>query len=79
MDPDLLGSILIVPYLFVPAEYEACNGQTLNVRGHEALFDLLGTHDNLGDPLIGSLLLKSTNQRAYVAHRRPGALPQPEK
>ena len=43
MDPDLLGAILLVPYYYVPADYDACNGKSLPVKGNERLFGLIGT------------------------------------
>jgi microcystin-dependent protein len=42
MNPLLLGSLLLLPYDFVPEEFEACEGQ-LYPTGYSALFELLGT------------------------------------
>lgn len=41
MDP-LLGSILLVPYEFIPQYWAECNGQPLSIRNNEALFSLIG-------------------------------------
>lgn len=43
MDPDLLGAILLVPYSFIPEDYEECSGKALNRDRHDRLFDLIGT------------------------------------
>ena len=39
----LLGSLLLVPYNFVPHGFLACNGQLLQIMQYQALFALLGT------------------------------------
>ena len=39
----LLGSLLLVPYDFVPVHYAACQGQILPIQSNLALFSLLGT------------------------------------
>jgi len=38
----LLGSLLLLPYTFVPQDWEACEGQLVPTRYSE-LFKLLGT------------------------------------
>jgi microcystin-dependent protein len=38
-----LGSILLVPYNFVPARWAPCNGALISLRENTALFSLLGT------------------------------------
>jgi microcystin-dependent protein len=42
MDPVLLGSLLLIPYDFVPVDFEACDG-ALYPTGYDDLFKLLGT------------------------------------
>lgn len=37
-----LGSILLVPYNFVPAGWVECNGSLLSIREYAALYSLLG-------------------------------------
>lgn len=39
----LLGSLLLIPYDFVPAHFTACQGQVLPIQSNPALFSLLGT------------------------------------
>jgi len=39
----LLGSITLFPYGFVPKGWRACDGQSLNISHHSALFAILGT------------------------------------
>ena len=42
--PDVfLGSLLLVPYNFVPNGWALCNGQLLLINQNTALFSLLGT------------------------------------
>ena len=42
--PDVfLGSMLLVPYNFVPNGWALCNGQLLQITQNTALFSLLGT------------------------------------
>lgn len=41
MDP-LVGSIILVPYTFTPEYWADCNGQSLSIRDHQALFSLIG-------------------------------------
>ena len=38
-----LGSMLLVPYNFVPTGWALCNGQLLHISQNTALFSLLGT------------------------------------
>ncbi len=38
-----LGSLLLVPYNFVPIGWALCNGQLLLIDQYAALFSLLGT------------------------------------
>jgi microcystin-dependent protein len=42
MNPDYIGSLLLLPYDFVPAGFAACEGQ-LYPKRYESLFKLLGT------------------------------------
>jgi microcystin-dependent protein len=42
MNPLFLGSLLLLPYSFVPEDFEACSGQ-LYPTGYRSLFELLGT------------------------------------
>jgi microcystin-dependent protein len=42
MDPWLLGSLLLLPYHFVPEGFENCAGQKIPI-GDGQLFKLLGT------------------------------------
>lgn len=42
MDP-LIGSILLVPYNFVPEGWLPCDGRSIPVKHNEALYSLLGT------------------------------------
>lgn len=42
MNPVFLGSLLLLPYSFVPEDFEACEGQ-LYPTGYRSLFELLGT------------------------------------
>ncbi len=42
MDPVLLGSLLLLPYDFVPEDWEACAGQLFPTQ-YGALYELLGT------------------------------------
>jgi microcystin-dependent protein len=39
----LLGSLLLVPYDFTPAEFAECDGATMDINGNTALFSLLYT------------------------------------
>lgn len=39
----LLGTIVLLPFRFIPQGYAACNGQLLGIRQYQALFSLLGT------------------------------------
>lgn len=41
-DSQLLGSLLLVPYDFVPQYFETCAGQILPIKSNLALFALLG-------------------------------------
>jgi microcystin-dependent protein len=36
------GSMLLVPYNFVPTGWAACNGQTLPIADNQALFSIIG-------------------------------------
>ena len=36
-----IGSLLLVPYNFVPQGWAACNGQTMQIVQNQALFSLL--------------------------------------
>jgi microcystin-dependent protein len=38
-----LGSLLLVPYNFVPVGWALCNGQILQISQNTALFSLIGT------------------------------------
>jgi microcystin-dependent protein len=38
-----LGSLLLVPYNFVPQYFAACNGQLIQIAQNSALFSLIGT------------------------------------
>jgi microcystin-dependent protein len=40
----LLGSLLLVPYDYAPAEFAACDGAKLPIDSNGALFSLLGTN-----------------------------------
>ena len=42
MNPEFLGSLLLLPYDFVPEDWESCEGQ-LYPTGYSSLFELLGT------------------------------------
>jgi len=42
MDP-FLGEIRLFPYSYVPKEWAACDGSTLQINQNQALFALLGT------------------------------------
>lgn len=42
-DAQLLGSVLLIPYDFVPVYFDRCNGQLLLINNHLTLFSLLGT------------------------------------
>jgi microcystin-dependent protein len=42
MNPEFLGSLLLLPYDFVPEDFESCDGQ-LYPTGYSSLFELLGT------------------------------------
>lgn len=39
----LIGSIVLLPYTFVPQGFYQCNGQLLSVNANQVLFSLLGT------------------------------------
>lgn len=39
----LLGSLLLVPYTFVPVDFAACDGALVPISTNEALFSLIGT------------------------------------
>ncbi|MFZ0681508.1 MAG: phage tail protein [Candidatus Cybelea sp.] len=41
-DTQLLGSLLLIPYDFVPLSFEKCAGQVLPIASNPALFTLLG-------------------------------------
>jgi microcystin-dependent protein len=41
-DTQLLGSLLLIPYDFVPLSFEKCAGQVLPIPSNPALFTLLG-------------------------------------
>jgi microcystin-dependent protein len=41
--PWLLGSLLLLPYDFVPEDFDECTGQLLPVKDNDKLFKLLGT------------------------------------
>lgn len=41
-DAVLLGSLLLIPYDFVPAYFDRCDGQLLLIKLHLTLFSLLG-------------------------------------
>jgi microcystin-dependent protein len=44
-----IGEIILVAFDFVPSEFMLCNGQTLQIQSHQALFSLLGiTHGGNG-------------------------------
>ena len=38
-----IGQILLVPYNFCPKDWAYCDGRTLQISNHNALFSLLGT------------------------------------
>jgi microcystin-dependent protein len=42
VDAQLLGSLLLIPYDFVPGHFEKCAGQLLPIKSNLALFTLLG-------------------------------------
>lgn len=41
-DAQLLGSLLLIPYDFVPVYFERCDGQLLLINSHLTLYSLLG-------------------------------------
>jgi microcystin-dependent protein len=41
MEP-FLGSILLVPYTFIPERWAPCNGAVLSIARYTALYSLLG-------------------------------------
>lgn len=41
-DEVLLGSLMLVPYDFVPEHFEACAGQTIPIGSNPALYSLIG-------------------------------------
>ncbi len=44
MEPtQFIGQILLVPYNFCPKDWAYCDGRTLQINNHHALFSLLGT------------------------------------
>lgn len=51
-----VGQILQFPYYFAPEGWTLCDGKTIEIRSHEALFSLLGTnfggdgHNTFGIP-----------------------------
>ena len=43
MSEPFIGEIRIFPYTFAPRDWALCNGQTLNINEHQALYAILGT------------------------------------
>ena len=41
MDP-FLGSLLLIPYTFIPRGWAACDGTLLSIQQNSALYSLLG-------------------------------------
>jgi microcystin-dependent protein len=64
----LLGSLLLVPYDYVPEQFAACDGQILPVRGNLALFSLL--YDKYGGDGTTNFALPNLNGKEPIKNLR---------